>query len=62
MNNLESLKKERTKYIKAYRNCRPIAGQTAQETLDMIRGYGRKYKELDKQIKKIQRLQRKESE
>ena len=61
MEKLDVLKQERTKYIKAYRNCRPLAGQTAQETLDMMRGYGRKYKELDKQIKKIQRLQRKES-
>ena len=55
MENLEQLKQERTKYIKAYRNCRPLSGQTVQEAIEMRRGFGRKHQELDKQIKKIQR-------
>lgn len=55
MTNLDNLKQERTKYIKAYRNCRPLTGQTNQEFLAMQKEFGRKYKELDKKIKKIQR-------
>ena len=61
MENLEQLKQQRTFYIRAYRNCRPLTGQTLQEFVAMQKGFGSKYKELDKQIKKIQRLQRKES-
>ena len=60
MENLEQLKQQKTFYIKAYRNCRPLAGQTLQEFSEMKKGFGRKYKELDRQIKKIQRLQRKD--
>ena len=60
MNNLEQLKQQRTVYIKAYRNCRPLTGQTPQEFLAMQKGFGSKYKELDRQIKKIQRLQKME--
>ena len=55
MENLEQLKQERTKYIKAYRNCTPLPEQTLQDAIEMRRGFGRKYQELDKQIKKIQR-------
>jgi len=55
MTNLENIKKERTKYIKAYRNCRPLSNQSNEEFLAMQKEFGRKYKELDKQIKKIQR-------
>jgi|TARA_R100000030_G_scaffold75806_1_gene58902 hypothetical protein len=58
MSNLEQLKQERTKYIKAYRNCRPLTGQTMQEFEVMQKGFAAKYKELDKQIKKMQRLQK----
>ena len=61
MTNLEELKQQRTFYIKQYRNCRALAGQTIQEFVAMRKGFGSKYKELDRQIKKIQRLQRKES-
>jgi len=55
MTNLDNLKQERTKYIKAYRNCRPLSNQSNEEFLAMQKEFGRKYKELDKQIKKIQR-------
>lgn len=55
MNTLNNLKSERTKYIKAYRNCRPLSNQTNNEFLEMRNEFGRKYKELDKKIKKIQR-------
>ena len=55
MENLEQLKQERTKYIKAYRNCTPYKNQTLQESAEMRKGFGRKHQELDKQIKKIQR-------
>ena len=55
MENLQELKQERTKYIEAYRNCTPLLEQTLKEFIEMKRGFGRKYQELDKQIKKIQR-------
>ena len=58
MTNLDNLKQERTKYIKAYRNCRPLSNQSNEEFLAMQKEFGRKYKELDKQIKKIQRKER----
>lgn len=56
MVNLDNLKKERTKYIKAYRNCRPLNNQTNFKFLEMRKEFGRKYKQLDKKIKKIQRI------
>lgn len=55
MDNLNNLKSERTKYLKAYRNCRPLENQTNQEFAEMQKGFAKKYKELDKKIKKIQR-------
>lgn len=55
MINLDNLKQERTKYIKAYRNCRPLSNQSNAEFLAMQKEFGRKYKELDKEIKKIQK-------
>ena len=55
MENLYNLKLERTKYLKAYKNCRPLENQTIQEFTEMQNGFAKKYKELDKQIKKIQR-------
>ena len=55
MKNLDKLKKERTKYIKAFRNCTPLSNQTNNEFLEMRNEFGRKYKELDNQIIQIQR-------
>jgi uncharacterized coiled-coil DUF342 family protein len=55
MDNLNNLKLERTKYLKAYRNCRPLKNQTMQEFTEMQKGFARKYQELNKEIKKIQR-------
>ena len=55
MDNLNNLKIERTKYLKAYRNCRPLENQTNQEFAEMQNDFARKYAEINKQIKKIQR-------
>ena len=55
MDNLNNLKIERTKYLKAYRNCRPLENQTNQEFAEMQNGFAKKYAEINKQIKKIQR-------
>ena len=55
MDNLNNLKIERTKYLKAYRNCRPLKNQTNQEFAEMQNDFARKYAEINKQIKKIQR-------
>lgn len=56
MTNLDNLKQERTKYIKAYRNCRPLSNQSNKEFLEMQKGFAKRYVELDKQIKRIQLL------
>ena len=53
MINLDNLKQERTKYIKAYRNCRPLSNQSNKEFLEMQKGFAKRYAELDKQIKRI---------
>jgi hypothetical protein len=60
MNTLENLKKERTHWLKAYNNMRPFASETPSETLERREMYLNNYKLYKKQIKKIQRQQRKE--
>ena len=59
MNTLENLKKERTQWLKAYNNMRPFAGETPSENLARREEYLNNYKSYDKQIKKIQRQQKK---
>lgn len=58
MTNLDNLKQERTKCIKAYRNCTPLSNQSNEEFLAMRKGFAKKYVELDKNIKRIQILEK----
>ncbi len=58
MNELENLKKQRTHWLKAYNNMRPFAGETPTENLARREEYLNNYRSFDKQIKKVQRLQR----
>jgi hypothetical protein len=56
---MTNLKEKRTHYLKAFKNCTPLDGQSHKEFFDMRANFYTMYKETDKLIKKRQRLAKK---